>query len=188
MAMTIRLTILAGLSLLAAGGPVLAQERGGLALDPAIGDGPKGLAQPLPFTRNPYVTARDLQGSTAAADHQAKNQAMITKLRGDPGYLAGFSSGTPLAASRQQVEMGGFPDDGGYRYRRRHGHGDSLIIVNEGNGPITIGNDNVVQQQTAITSGPVAQQQVSTMGSSGGGALNSVGRSGNIVQRSPNGQ
>jgi hypothetical protein len=185
--MTIRSMILTGLALLAAGGPVLAQERGGLALDPAIGDGPKGLAQPLPFTRNPYLTARDLQGSTAAADHQAKNQAMITKLRGDPGYLAGFSFGTPLAASRQQIG-GGFPDDGGYRFRRNHGYGEGLIIINEGNGPITVGNDNVVQQQTAITPGPVAQQQISTMGSSGGGALNAVGRSGNIVQRSPDGQ
>jgi hypothetical protein len=186
--MMIRPIILAGLALLAAGGSVLAQERGGLGLDPAIGDGPKGLAQPLPFFRNPYVTARDLQGSTAAADHQAKNQAMITKLRGDPGFLSGFQFGTPLAASRQQVDASGLPDDGGFRFRRRHGHGQGLVIINEGNGPITVGNDNVVQQQTAITSGPVAQQQVSTMGSSGGGALNRVGGSGNIVQRSPGGQ
>src|SRR5690242_13118758 len=117
MAMMIRPIILAGLALLAVGGSALAQERGGLALDPGIGDGPKGLAQPLPSFRNPYVTAHDLQGTTAAADHQAQNQAMITKLRGDPGFLAGFSMGTPLAPSRQQVDAGGLPDDGGYRYR-----------------------------------------------------------------------
>jgi hypothetical protein len=94
--------------------------------------------------------------------------------------------GTPLAPSRQQ-QVGGMPDDGGYRYRRRHGHGDGLVIINEGNGPVTIGDGNLVQQQTAITSGPVAQQQVSTTapGSPGGGALNLVSRSGNIIQRSP---
>jgi hypothetical protein len=181
-----RSVMLAGLALLAISGPVLAQEVGGLGLDPGIGDGPHGLARPLPFLRNPYVTARDLQGTTSAADRQAQNQAMITKLRGDPGYLAGFSMGTPLAPSRQQ-QFGGMPDDSGYRYRRRHGRGDGLVIINEGNGPITIGDGNLVQQQTAITSGPVAQQQVSTTapGSPGGGALNLVSRGGNIIQRSP---
>ncbi len=49
----------------------------------------------------PFVTAHDVQNGMTAADHQAQNQNMITKLRGDAGFLAGFSMGTPLAASRQ---------------------------------------------------------------------------------------
>ena len=123
------------------------------------------------------------------SDNQAQDQAMITKLRGDPGYLAGFSMGTPLAASRQPVAA--LPDDGGYRYRRRHGHGDGPIIINNG-GPlaVTVGNGNLVQQQSATSTGPIAQQQVATTparGASGGGALNLVTGSGNIVQHAPGG-
>jgi hypothetical protein len=178
--------LLASLAFLSLGAPVLAQESGGLGLDPAIGDGPRGLAQPLPYTAPPYFTARDLQVGMSAADRQAKNQSMITKLRGDPGYLAGFSFGTPLAASRQQV--GGFPDDGGYGYRRRHGHGSGPIIINEGPTVLTFGDGNVVQQQNATSSSPIAQQQVSTKaapGVSGGGATNLVTGAGNIIQRAP---
>jgi len=49
----------------------------------------------------------------------------------------------------------------------------------------------VVQQQTANGSGPIAQQQVATMpgaASAGGGALNLVTGSGNIIQRAPGGR
>ena len=183
-----RAIILAGLLL--ASGPVLAQEVGGLGLDPGIGDGPHGLARPLPANRNPYFTAHDLQGTTSASDHQTQDQAMITALRGDPGYLAGFAFGTPLAPSRQPTT--GLPDDGGFRYRRRHhGNGDGPIIINN-QGPlaVTVGNGNVVQQQSASGPGPIAQQQVATTapGSPGGGALNLVSRAGNIIQRAPRGQ
>lgn len=182
-----RLSLLAGLALLSFGGAAFAQETGGLGLDPGIGDGPHGLARPMAYLRNPYMTAHDLQGGMTPADHQAQNQAMIAKLRSDPGYLAGFSMGTPLAASRQPVAA--LPDDGGYRYRRRHGHGDGPIIINNG-GPlaVTVGDGNVVQQQSATTTGPIAQQQVATKsaeGASGGGARNLVTGSGNIVQTVP---
>nr|WP_294501114.1 hypothetical protein [uncultured Rhodopila sp.] len=182
-----RLSLLAGLALLSLGGVGYAQETGGLGLDPSIKDGPHGLARPMAFFRNPYMTARDVQGGMTAADHQAQDQAMITKLRGDPGYLAGFSMGTPLAASRQPVAA--LPDDGGYRYRRQHGHGNGPIIINNA-GPlaVTVGNGNVVQQQSATGSGPIAQQQVATTparGASGGGALNLVSGAGNIIQRAP---
>jgi hypothetical protein len=183
----IRSSFLIGLVLLSCGTRCLAQESGGLGLDPAIKDGPHGLARPMQFTRPPFLTARDIQGGMTAADHQAQNQAMISRLRGDPGYLAGFSFGTPLAASRQQVSA--LPDDGGYRYRRQHGHGDGPIIINN-QGPLalTVGNGNVVQQQSATGSGPIAQQQVATTpsrGSLGSGAFNLVSGSGNIIQRAP---
>jgi hypothetical protein len=165
--------------------PAVAQDAGGLRIAPGAKGGPVGLARPLPFTQT-FVTAHDLQNGMTSADHQAKNQDMITRLRGDPGFLSGFQLGTPLAASRQQPVL---PDDGGYRSRRRHGP-RPIIINNEGPLAVTVGNGNVVQQQSAIGSGPIAQQQVATTPAAGshGGALNLVSGSGNIVQRAPGGQ
>lgn len=180
-------TIFPILAVLAMAAPAAAQEAGGLALAPGTNGGPVGLARPLPFVRPPFLTARDLQGGITAADRQAQHQNMITKLRGDAGFLAGFSFGTPLAASRQQVQT--LPDDAGFGFRRRHGHGDGPIIINnEGPLALTVGNGNVVQQQSSSGSGPIAQQQVATTplaGSSGGGATNVVTPNGNIIQRSP---
>jgi len=80
---------------------------------------------------------------------------------------------------------GGFIPDGGAASgggRRRH-RGRPIIINNQGPLAVTNGNGNVVQQQTAIGSGPIAQQQVA--GTGPGGALNLVTGSGNIVQRAP---
>src|SRR5271167_2670460 len=114
-----RSTLIAVVAFLALGAPAMAQESGGLGLDPRIGDGPHGLARPMQFTRPPLATAHGVQGGMTPADHQAQDQTMISQLRGDPGYLAGFLSGTPLAASRQAAPQ--WPDDGGYRYRRGHG-------------------------------------------------------------------
>jgi hypothetical protein len=174
------------LALLALGVPAMAQDSGGVRLAPGIKGGPVGLARPLPFTRPPLLTAHDVQNGMTPADHQAQNQAMISSLRGDPGFLSGFSFGTPLAASRQPQVL---PDDGGYSYRRHHGHGQGPIIINnEGPLAVTVGNGNVVQQQSATGSGPTAQQQVATMPgarSAGGGAVNLVSGSGNILQRAP---
>ena len=173
------------LALLSVGVPAMAQDSGGLRLAAGTNGGPVGLARPLPFTRPPFLSARDLQNGMAPGDHQAKNQAMISRLRGDPGFLSGFSFGTPVAASRQKPTL---PDDGGYGYRQEHGYGEGPIIINN-QGPlaVTVGNGNVVQQQYATGSGPIAQQQVATTPGavSGGGALNLVSGSGNIIQRSP---
>ena len=177
-----RAILAAGLALLSSG--AMAQESGGLGLDPSIKDGPHGLARPLQFTRPPLLTAQDLQGGMTSADHQAQNQAMIAKLRGDPGYLAGFSFGTPLASSRQVL---GGSNDGGYWARHPHGP-RQIIINNQGPLALTTGNGNVVQQQTATGSGPIAQQQVATTpapGGHGGGALNLVTGGGNIIQAAP---
>lgn len=174
----------AGLALLCLGGPVIAQESGGLGLDPGIKDGPHGIARPMQFTRPPFLTAHDVQGGMTATDHQTQDQNMISKLRGDPGYLSGFSFGTPLAASRQAPTM---PYDAGYWYRRAHrGTQNTTIINNDGPLAVTVGNGNVVQQQSATGAGPIALQQVATTQSKpsqGGGALNLVTGSGNVIQR-----
>jgi hypothetical protein len=164
------------------GGPAMAQDTGGVALAPGSKGGPVGLARPLPVTRPPLLTAREAQNGLTPADHQAADQNAITNLRGDPGFLAGFSQGTPLAPSRQTLPFD--PE-----FQRHHPRGPSPIIINN-QGPlaVTVGNGNVVQQQSANGSGPIAQQQVATTpagGSSGGGATNLVTGGGNIVQRAP---
>jgi hypothetical protein len=171
--------------------PAMAQDAGGVRLAPGLNGGPVGLAKPLPYTQT-YITARDVQNGMTAADHQAKNQSMISRLRGDAGFLAGFSMGTPLAASRQvpvatddgyYQDYGSGQGGGGHRHRSK-----TIIINNQGPLAVTTGNGNVVQQQSAIGSGPIAQQQVATTpaaGSQGGGALNVVTGAGNIIQAAP---
>ena len=185
----IKQALLPILAVMALSVPAMAQDSGGVPLAPGVHGGPKGLARLLPFVPQPFVTAHDLQNGMTAADHQAADQNAITRLRGDPGFLSGFSMGQPLAASRQPVQT--FPDDGGYGYRHHHhGNGQGPIIINnEGPLAVTVGNGNVVQQQTAKGSGPIAQQQVATKPSSGsgGGALNLVSGGGNIIQRAPGG-
>jgi hypothetical protein len=200
--MRIGTTFLAS-ALLALAAPAMAQESGGLHISAAAGTGPHGLAQLLPQVRT-LITAADVQGGMTAADRQAKNQDMITRLRGDPGFLSGFSFGQPLAASRQpQPVDSGFGFFGDHHHHHHHGGGGDQAIVNDqanvtnqaplaqsngagtghsrrapivinNQGPlaVTVGNDNVVQQQTASGSGPIALQQVSN---SPGGALNSAG-------------
>jgi len=180
-----RSVMLAGVALLCLGGPARSQESGGLGLDPHVGDGPHGIARPMLFTRPPLLTAHDVQNGLTAADHQAQDQAMITSLRGDPGFLAGFSFGTPLAPSRQVQTA----YDPGYWVRHSHGHGQGPVVINnEGPLAVTVGNGNVVQQQSAIGSGPIAQQQVATTPgrrSNGSGAVNLVSGAGSIIQRAP---
>ena len=179
------------LAMLTFGVPAMAQDAGGVALAANVGKGPVGLARPLPFTRSPFLTAQSVQNGMTPTDHQAQNQAMISRLRGDPGFLSGFSFGTPQAASRQVQQAQALPDDGGYGYRRHHhGQGEGPVIINN-QGPlaVTVGNGNVVQQSSANGSGPIAQQQVVTLPGqgAGGGAVNLVTGSGNIVQRAPGG-
>jgi hypothetical protein len=167
--------------------PATAQDSGGVSLAPGLKGGPVGLARPLPYTRPPLVTAHELQGGPTPADHQAINQNSINGMRGDPGFLSGFALGTPLAASRQPVQAGADSAE----YRRRHAQAPRQVIINN-QGPlaITVGNGNVVQQQSATGSGPIAQQQVATTpsaGASGGGATNLVTGAGNIIQHAPGG-
>lgn len=180
-----RSILTAGLAVLSLCGAAVAQESGGVGLDPSIKDGPHGLARPMQFTRPPFFTAQSVQNGMTSADHQAADQNAITQLRGDPGYLSGFQFGTPTAASRQPSAS---TDPGGW-YRHNHAHGQAPVIINN-DGPLalTVGNGNVVQQSSANGSGPIALQQVATKPSApsvGTGALN-IG-SANIVQRAPGG-
>ncbi|HET6609654.1 MAG TPA: hypothetical protein VFG62_23490 [Rhodopila sp.] len=172
---------LAALSLTALALPAFAQQSGGVQIAPGLNGGPVGLARPLPMPM-PLITAQQVQNGMTASDHQAMNQNMISKLRGDPGFLSGFQFGLPLASSRQVVQQQAFADDGGYEYRRHHhGHGHGPVIINnEGPLAVTVGNGNTVQQQSSIgTQGPVAQQQVVNLpGSIAGSAVNQAGGSG----------
>jgi hypothetical protein len=187
-----------GRSMIAAAGLIVltatayAQDAGGVRLAPGINGGPVGLARPLLSAPMPFVTAHDVQNGMTAADHQATNQGLITKLRGDAGYLAGFSFGTPLAASRQVVTAPSWSGDGGgwSGYRHHHRRPQEIVINNEGPLAVTNGNGNVVQQQSAASAGPVAQQQVVTLpaGGASGGALNLVTPHGNIIQSAPGGR
>jgi hypothetical protein len=172
-------TTLLATTLLALALPAAAQETGGLHIAPAAKGGPVGLARPLPQPQA-STTAADLQGALSPSDRQALNQGMITALRGDPGFLSGFSFGQPLASSRQPVQgSNGF----GFPSGHRHPTGQSIVINNQGPLAVTVGNGNLVQQQSAIGAGPIAQQQVA--GASPGGALNLVTGTGNILQRTP---
>ena len=89
----------------------------------------------------------------------------------------------------QVADDGGFGFDGGFvdggfasGGHHRH-HNRPIIINNQGPLAVTNGSGNLVQQQSAIGSGPIAQQQL--IGTGPGGALNLVTGSGNIVQRAP---
>ena len=182
-------TFIAVLTMLVSALPAMAQETGGTAIAPQfIGQGAvKGLARPLLGARTPFLTAHDVQNGMTAADHQAQNQTMISKIRGDAGFLGGFQFGQPLAASRQLAGQDqGFGFDGGFHQRHRHDP-QPIIINNQGPLAITNGNGNLVQQQSSIGAlGPVAQQQVATTApGSSGGALNLITGGGNIIQRAP---
>jgi hypothetical protein len=178
--------LLAALAALAFAAPAGAQESGGVPLAPGAIGGPVGLARPLPFVQT-FITAHDVQGGMSAASRQSLHQNMITRLRGDPGYLAGFSGGMPLAPSRQppppDPEFFDFPGGGG-----GHHHHRQPIIINQGPVAIAVGDGNVIQQQSASGPGPIAQQQVATLPGGktiGGGAVNVVTGSGNIIQQAP---
>jgi hypothetical protein len=191
--MRIATTLLAS-ALLALAVPAAAQQAGGLRIAPEAKGGPVGLARPLPEV-NTWITAADLQRGMSPTDRQALHQNMIARLRGDPGFLGGFAFGQPVSPSRQVPVAddggfgfgsdGGFGSGDGFASGGHHGRHRSrpIIINNQGPLAVTNGNGNVVQQQTAIGSGPIAQQQVA--GTGPGGALNLVTGSGNIVQRAP---
>jgi hypothetical protein len=194
------LAVLASLAM-----PAAAQESGGITLAPQNARGPTGLARMLPFV--PFaVSAADVQASLKATDHSARHQEMIAHLRGDAGFLGGFAFGRPLSASVQPIQRVplapepdfGFADGQGYGgdpgYGDGSGHGGRRrprqIVLNQTfEGPVVIGDNNNVQQQTANGSGPIALQQVLSQsgasGTAGGGAVNVVGPDGRIVQQAP---
>jgi hypothetical protein len=189
------------LLLAAVASPAAAQERGGLGLSPEAlaAGGPRGLARPLPLTF-PGFTAADLQAMPTPAERRQRHQNMVAKVRGDGGFLEGFSFGQPRAASRQPppppVEPIFAPIflDQRTEVLNLFDIQDNSTIVNRFEAPVavTVGDGNVVQQQGAGGgNGPVAQQQVATVGGrtvrgpnvvSGGGASNLITPDGKIVQ------
>ena len=108
-------TTLFAATLLALAVPAAAQEVGGLRVAPGAKGGPVGIARPLPVV-NTWITAADLQRGMSPTERQSLHQGMISRLRGDAGFLGGFAFGQPLAPSRQvQVaDDGGFGFDGGF--------------------------------------------------------------------------
>ncbi len=207
--MTCRLIVPALAVLAAFATSAAAQDRGGITLAPQNARGPTGLARMLPFV--PFaVSAADVQASLRATDHSARHQEMVARVRGDAGYLGGFAFGRPLSASVQpvqRVQIAPEPDFGfadGQYYSDDPGYADGSgrggrrgprqIVLNQIDvttyqGPVVIGNNNNVQQQTANGSGPIALQQVlSQAGASGAtpsGAVNAIDANGRVVQRAP---
>lgn len=172
--------------LLMAALPAAAQDAGGLSLSPealAVG-GPRGLARPLPFTL-PSIGAADVQAGSTPDQRRARSRDMIGRLRGDGGFLDGFSFGQPRAASRQPPPPPAEPFVPVIIDQR------TRIVNNLFEGPVAItnGDNNIVQQQgPARGAGPSAQQQVVTVGGAatrGGGATNVVTPGGNVVQAAP---
>jgi hypothetical protein len=181
-----RRSLLLGLVLAAAAaGSSAAQEAGGIAIAPEAVGGLSGLAR-LPDPVFPGIAAQSLEAGMAPADRQAGHQGMIARLRGDPGYLAGFAFGQPLAPSRVLPVAAppfgpGLVGPGGLVLPQP-------VVIDNFGGPIAVanGDGNVIQQATA-GSGPVGQQQIANVGgSTAAGATNLVG-DGNAVQSAPAG-
>ena len=169
-----------------------AQDAGGLPLAPEWlkNGGPTGLAKPLPFVY-PSFTAQDVQSASKATNRTAKHQELVGRVRGDAGYLGGFRLGTPNSASVQNPGgVDGFGADGiGFGGGGRRAPSKRVIVNNntfEGPVAITSGQGNNVQIQSATGNGPIALQQVTTVGArNGGGNVNTVVPGGNIVQAAP---
>ena len=178
--------------------PAVAQETGGRSLSQealSVG-GPRGLARPLPFTF-PGITASDLQAGPTPAERRAQHQQQIAKVRGDGGFLEGFSFGQARAASRQPPPPPVDPVFAPVFIDQR------TRVVNTFQAPVavTVGNNNVVQQQGAEGGGPTAQQQVANVGGQSqgrsgrrrgggggvGGPTNLVTADGNILQSTGDG-
>lgn len=183
---------LAGTVLVGAPITVRAQDMGGLLL------AQQGYGSGYALT-TPRSGAQQMQSLLGATDRSATHQAMIGRIRGDAGFLGGFTFGTPNSASGQERQARATP---GWSDASWAGATDSFptyatatrasrrtVIINQFDGPVAIGNGNVVQQQNAAGNGPIAQQQVSSMAagasSATNGARNVVMGNGQIVQRVP---
>jgi len=169
--------------------PAAAQEMGGQQLAPQWAHGPKGIARQL-LSAQPSVGAADVQANSGATDRLSQHQQMIANIRGDAGYLGGFLFGTPLSASVQRPANAN-SGPGIYVNGTYYPGGRRPVIINDPGGSVAVavGNGNVIQQQQATGSGPIALQQVATLGTAAqarsGGAVNVVTGGGNIVQSAP---
>ena len=173
--------LIPGLMMLAIALPAVAQDSGGLGLSPEAlaAGGPRGLARPMRITF-PSIGAADLQATPTAEERRQRHQSMIGRLRGDGGFLDGFSFGQPRAASRQPppppVEPVLVPVIIDQRTRIVNRYEDQRSrVVNRFEAPVTIGDNNVVLQQNGGSGrGSVAQQQVVTIGGAAPGSATNV--------------
>jgi hypothetical protein len=142
-----RVVLLSGLAaLILNGATATAQEAGGVRLTPEIlntenvqgrvVDHVFGRLQQVQQLRALSALAGPTTGAKAehpSVDRQAVSQEMIGRNRGDAGFLAGFARGKALAASRTpQPQVADTPQS---------------LIVNAYDSPVSIGNNNIVQQQ-----------------------------------------
>lgn len=131
-----------GACLMAISMPLAAQDAGGVAVEPAAMAGLSGLAQ-LPAYVYPGATATDIQGNVSAASRSANHRNMVARVRGDGGFLDGFSFGKPQALSRTPVGPPLVPN---------------FNFVQNFNAPVTNGSGNIVNYLVAHGQGPIAQQ------------------------------
>jgi hypothetical protein len=151
--MFLRPILLSGLAVFALSmTPALAQESGGVRLSAEalntenaqgrVLEHVVGQIQRIQLLRAAGTTgaaaapgAAGANAADPAADRQSVNQQAVARFRGDAGFLAGFSRGQPLAASRvpppPPIEL------------------PPPLIVNAFESPVTIGSNNVVHQQVS---------------------------------------
>lgn len=99
------LTAAATLVLLSAGGAA-AQDAGGIGFPAGVSAAnmAQAFAQPVRmpvFTAPRRITPPGAMVTNPSVSRKQVHQQQIAKIRGDAGFLAGFSKGQPLAASRQ---------------------------------------------------------------------------------------
>lgn len=185
-----RLSLLSGFAaLMLTAAPAFAQEVGGIQLTPQVlntADAQQQamnlalsllqraqLAQQLQMSHGMALAQQGFQPSpptspnavNPSAGRSAINQQTIANLRGDPGFLAGFSGGQPLAASRLKplLPPPTFIDQ------------SHTFVVNAVESPVSIGNGNIVHQQVVNTTaisrgGPVIAGASANQGNPSGGA------------------
>jgi len=151
--------------------PAAAQEAGGVVIDPEVlnsANVPVLTPPNFPFPRGGTgISPAGQPNVGSAANRQAANQQLISKMRGDGGFLDGFVAGQPLAASRQQaandvpVVINNTP-----------------FLFNSQGGPVSVdfGTGNIVQQQVSGAAqgnggqGNVAQHQLVALAPAATGA------------------
>lgn len=182
-----RFSIISGFAaLMLAAVPAMAQEVGGVQIAPDVMNIPDAQQQALNLAfsllqraqmaqqlQQPHGTllAPGFPAGTSAADPNAVNpaagrssvnQQAVARMLGDPGYLAGFAGGQPLAASRVKP-----PPAASFAVPSQ------TLVVNAVDSPVSIGDGNIVHQQvansTAVGSGVSAKAVAGQGGGHGGG-------------------
>ncbi len=173
-----RVTLLSGLAAIAMGAAsASAQVTGGVRLAPEAFTTENAQQQVVDHVFARLQQAQQLRALTALAaptkaaqsddptiDRQAIAQQSIAQTRGDAGFLAGFSKGQALAASRAPRQK--LPDT------------PQPLVVNAYDSPVVIGSNNAVQQQvsssTAVGGNAVASVGQGNAGSAGQSAVSNA--------------